>query len=354
MKKKFLAITVALVFIFSTFAFAYEENIKPLETGFTNILFSNGYYGFCLDRYLHGTDKDGDVLFTERPTYYAKSNADDSDISQKLKIMFTQCFEMFFISDGNGGYVLDKDKADSHISLAVYHFTGEQSYIWSDNKTYVNTALNYTGPDIPDEGYQKTLENGDVVTFYFMVLEPNDPGTQTFFAYKIVVGEEVTSETTTETTTESTTVETTTETTTESTTAETTTETTTESTTVETTTETTTEDDGGSGGEDITGSGQRPNLDETTTEEDNGGSGGEDITGSGGKPTPEESTTAQGESGNGGADDESTTLNGAQSSDPVKNPNTDRASYTRLLTILLIASGFGIVLFSNRKKLSYN
>ena len=343
MKKRFSILTLVailiFIFVFSVPSMAQQQVVAEAN-GFTNVPFSNGYHGYCIDRDLHGAYVD-DVFYAS-DTSVAKSNVDNNDISQYLKIFFTQYFEDLFVSDGNGSYVSNDNLTGTIIPSVVYHFSDGQ-YVWGtnpgDRKYYTENIKAYTGPAIPDEGYTILLDNGDYVTFYFMCLEPEKTDQQTFFSYKIEVSQEAP---TTETTTESTTVETTTETTTESTTVETTTETTTE------------EDDDGSGGEGVTGSGGRPNPGETTTEENDNGSGGEGVTGSGGRPNPGESTTSQGGATNGGADDEGTTTVEAQGSGSVKNPNTDRVSYTRALTIVLIVSGFGIVLFSNRKKLSYN
>ena len=189
MKKRIMAAVLAVALTLSMFIYASAEQVTSTENGFVDISFSNGYHGFCIDRYLTGAYAN-DSFTVADDTSAATSNADNSDISQQLKILFTMFFTDFFVSDGNGGYVMDSDKADSDVAMAIYHFTGEQNYIWGTNKEYVNAVKAYTGPEIPDDGYTLTLENGDVITFHFAVMEPKNEGQQSFFAYKIEVNQE--------------------------------------------------------------------------------------------------------------------------------------------------------------------
>ncbi len=193
MKRAISVIILSVILTFSVAVSVSAEQVTSTGTGFTNIGFSNGYKGFCIDRYLSGSYS-GDSFTTAKNTSVADNNSDKSDISQKLKLLFTQCFEDFFIPDGNGGYVIDSDKADSGVAYAIYHFTGEQNYIWGDGKDYVNKVNAYEGPEIPDEGYVLKLDNGDVVTFYFTVMEPQKDGQQSFFAYKLNVSQDATHE----------------------------------------------------------------------------------------------------------------------------------------------------------------
>ncbi len=191
MKKRFSAITLVVILIFSfTLAVPVSaQQVTAITNGFTNVEFSNGYFGYCIDRDLHGAYTND--VFNTSDTSIAKSNVDNSDISQYLKILFTQHFSELFVSDGNGGYVLDSNKKDSIIPQAIYNLSDGQ-YIWGESKTLINSTKAYTGPAIPDEGYTKTLDNGDIITFYFMALEPEKNDQQTFFAYKIAVNEQPT------------------------------------------------------------------------------------------------------------------------------------------------------------------
>ena len=167
-----------------------NENNTPvvetsLETGDRDVPFSNGYRGFCLDVNLKGAYK-GNVFTPSDSTSSAKSNKDNSDVSQLLKAMFTQCFESIFISDGNGGYQI---KDTNLVQAVVWSFTDGQ-YIWGEQKNIANVAKVYNGPEIPDNGYVRKLENGDTITFYFVVMSPQNAEQQEFFAYRIEVNQE--------------------------------------------------------------------------------------------------------------------------------------------------------------------
>ena len=166
-----------------------NENNTPvvetsLETGDRDVPFSNGYRGFCLDVNLKGAYK-GNVFTASDSTSVAKSNQDNSDISQLLKALFTQCFENIFVSDGNGGYQI---KDTNLVQAVVWSFTDGQ-YVWGEQKNIANVAKAYSGPEIPDNGYVRKLENGDTITFYFVVMSPQDAEQQDFFAYRIEVNQ---------------------------------------------------------------------------------------------------------------------------------------------------------------------
>ena len=189
MKRKIfvIAIAVLLLLTFATVNSA-AEGLTALGSGFTDVPFSNGYRGFCIDA-AKAEASNGDS-FTMTDTSVAKNNNDNTDISQKLKILFVHCFTDLFVSDGNGGYVLDSLKKDSSIPYAIYDLT-DNRYNWGEGKTLVNKVNAYTGPAIPDDGHQITLENGDVITFHFAVAEPQKEGQQSFFLYKIEVSKEL-------------------------------------------------------------------------------------------------------------------------------------------------------------------
>ncbi len=190
--KRFISVTMlSILLAFSSIVFASAGQVTSNSTGFTNVSFSNGYYGFCIDQKLQGAYS-GDSFTPAEDTTVAKNNLDNRDVSQKLKIFFTQCFEDIFVSDGNGGYVIDSNKSVSSVPTAIYHFSDgyEGQYLWGESKTFVEKVNAYDGPEIPDEGYKLKLENGDVVTFYFAVMEPQKEGQQSFFAYKLEVSQD--------------------------------------------------------------------------------------------------------------------------------------------------------------------
>ena len=194
--KRILCVVMTVVFLLSSVivAPATADDATSLGNGFTNVIFSNEYRGFCLDRYKSGAYI-GDV-FTPTDTSKATNNINNGDISQKLKIFFTQCFDDLFVYDGISNYSL-KDNVggtptDSLIQQIIYHFVGEQDYIWGMQKTLVERVNSYTGTEIPDNGYILTLSSGDTVTFYFLVMQSNKDNQQDFFAYKIVTNEKPT------------------------------------------------------------------------------------------------------------------------------------------------------------------
>ena len=188
MKKAICSTLLSVVLLLTFFVTAFAEEVSDCGNGMTNVKFANGYVGFCIDSQKHGTGN-GDTFTPAEDTTVATNNRDSSDISQKLKIMFTQCFDMIFTPDGNGSYYITKDVADIGLQNAIYSFSDNY---WASGtaRTFVNTVNAYTGPEIPDEGYQITAENGDIITFYFAVMEPHKEDQQSFFAYKIEVSQE--------------------------------------------------------------------------------------------------------------------------------------------------------------------
>ncbi len=185
--KRFLFLFLAVALILTAFPVSgttAAEPVTALETGYQNVLFSNGYRGFCLDRDLHGADS-GDS-FTTADTSGAASNYDSRLIAQDLKILFTQSFESLFTADGNGNYSISNTNT---VQAVIWHLT-ENQYVWGEQKTLVQSIAAYTGPEIPDHGYQRTLDNGDIITFDFMIIKSERSDVQDFFAYKISVNQE--------------------------------------------------------------------------------------------------------------------------------------------------------------------
>ena len=187
MKKVISVALLSIALAFSLVLSAYAEEVSDSGNGMTKVQFSNGYIGFCIDSEKHGAGN-GDSFTAADSTDVAVSNKDNSDISQKLKIMFTQCFDEIFTQDENGGYYVDQDTADKSLQTAIYHFS-DNYWVSGTAKNLVNEVNAYTGPEIPDEGYQLELENGDVVTFYFKIMEPQNEDQQSFFAYKLTVSQ---------------------------------------------------------------------------------------------------------------------------------------------------------------------
>lgn len=188
--KRFLMILLSLVLLIPISVKANENNLGQTVTaevtGNTNIKFSNGYYGYCIDDGLPGAYTND--VFETANSNEALNNDTNEDISQKLKLVFTQCFGEIFITDGNGGYLIDPNIEDSILAKIIYHYSDGQ-YLSSAEKVFVNKIASYSGEEIPDAGYSITSSNGDIITFYFMVLKPQKTRQQYFFAYKIEVNQ---------------------------------------------------------------------------------------------------------------------------------------------------------------------
>ena len=184
--KKIISIVLVLFTLVSFFNLSFishAEQMSSLNAGYTGVSFSNGYTGFCIDASKAGASV-GDEFSKSDNTNVANNNVSGTNVSQKLKLLFVLFFEDIFVSDNNGGYVIDKTKADTSVQSAIWHFT-DNRYIWGEGSTFVQGVNSYTGPEIPDEGHTITLENSDVIKFSFMVFEPENEDIQSFFAYKI-------------------------------------------------------------------------------------------------------------------------------------------------------------------------
>ena len=194
--KKILSILFVLVLVVSCAGVsmpvkAEGEEVTSLALNYSNVPFSNGYTGFCIDHSKSGagennnkTEEDGNPTdkFISVSTAEAKSNKDESDISQKLKMMFVTFFEELFTYN-NGEY---KVKNANTILSVVWKY--------SDNINISGEALNLWQRvevceliEIPDHGYQIVDSNGNMITFHFSVLKAKNSAIQDFFAYKLDV-----------------------------------------------------------------------------------------------------------------------------------------------------------------------
>ncbi len=96
-----------------------------------------------------------------------------------------------FTVEESGECKIIESKAGTSIQGIIYNYSDNQSgQIWgSERRGYVEKIESYNGTEIPDEGHTITLDNGKVITFYFMVLEPETEGVQSFFAVKAVASD---------------------------------------------------------------------------------------------------------------------------------------------------------------------
>ena len=160
---------------------AVGEEVTALQNGFTDVLFSNGYRGFCID-----ANKDGayanDDKYKVSDGSSAFSNVDDKNISQSLKKLFVCCFEEIF-EKNESGYLL---KDTNIVQAVIWHYT-DNRYIYGTQKEIWNKIEAIEDIEIPDDRYQIVTASGDIVTFHFAVMEPENTNTQCFFAYKLDV-----------------------------------------------------------------------------------------------------------------------------------------------------------------------
>ena len=133
MVKRILCVVMTVVFLLSSIAVApvFAEDASSMTNGYTDVLFSNDYRGFCLDQKKKGAYT-GDV-FTPVDTSVATSNVDGSDVSQKIKILLTQSFDELYKYDDASGYILSDTNT---VQAVVWNFTDGQ-YIWGLQKTLV-------------------------------------------------------------------------------------------------------------------------------------------------------------------------------------------------------------------------
>ncbi len=180
-----IAFVLILSLTFSAFAAEVTANFSGLQG-----MFSNGYFGFCIDVNLKGATT-GEGFTVAESTLVATNNIDGRDISQILKIFFVECFEDLFTVEESGECKIITSKAGLSIQGVIYNYSDNQTgQIWGEErKGYVRKIEAYDGPEIPDEGHTITLDNGQTITFYFMVLEPQKEGVQSFFAVKAVAGD---------------------------------------------------------------------------------------------------------------------------------------------------------------------
>ena len=180
MKKTFFLTALVLMLYLILNTGANAESIKAEGSGYENIPFSNGFYGFCIDINKKGVSN-GDSFYEGNMSdaisngYYTQGQ----EISTELKLLFILCFEDIFVLQ-DGVYTIQDPNT---VQGAVYHFSNDQ-HVWDTRKELTNKVKAYTGPAIPDHGYVLTLSNGDQIEFDFMVLIPENTLQQNFFAFK--------------------------------------------------------------------------------------------------------------------------------------------------------------------------
>ena len=204
--KRIICLLIAFAMIMSPMIAAtpVSANDNAQETAiaqgntFANVPFSNGYNGFCLNASLDAPVSGQQYTISES-TSAAKNIIDNTDVSQLIKILFTQCFEEIFLKTEEGYVIPNTSRTtpgysypyfpSSSVQNLIYHYVGNNpsSTGGGVGNRWDRVVKAYTGPAIPDSGYQKTLENGDVITFYFLVMLSGFDTSQDMFAYRLSV-----------------------------------------------------------------------------------------------------------------------------------------------------------------------
>ena len=190
MKKKVIGFLLTMILLLQPVSVHAADTVTANGNGLTEIPFSNSYRGYCVNWDYKGAEigRQYSVAGTQGEVI----NIDGTDVSQQLKILFTQCFEYIFVEDPDtGGYKMkpntSSSNTSSNVQYTIYHYTDNFKSNWGDQLTWINVIDSYSGAPIPDSGYVRTLSTGDKITFYFMLMKAGEENYQNFFAYKISV-----------------------------------------------------------------------------------------------------------------------------------------------------------------------
>lgn len=93
----------------------YGQTLTASETGYLNIVFSDGYRGFCIKKGLDGADA-GDT-FTIDNMGLAVNNKSQASISDYLKVMFVDYFnDIFTVNTTNMTYEFKDERKIQRIA----------------------------------------------------------------------------------------------------------------------------------------------------------------------------------------------------------------------------------------------
>ncbi len=146
------------------------EEVKALEGGYRNVSFDDGYNGYCVNRYLHSTQR-GETFTVENTTNIVSSRYGES-VGNYLKILFVDHYN----------YTMNPT---TDLSEIIWTFT-DYNYKTSNNaviKAILESAAN--GRIIPDHGAVAKINNITEAIFDFELLNSEHGDTQNFFGYKI-------------------------------------------------------------------------------------------------------------------------------------------------------------------------
>ena len=171
---------------------AAPVTVDAREQGYENVLFSNGYRGFCVDEGLSGANP-GDH-FTVAPAGELRSNGDNPvDISNTIKVMLAEGFHTFFAKGEDGQYLMTAD-GQWLAQRVTWHYT--DGYTRDDERQQeidqmvqqVETWV-AQGKQVADEGHLFSVDDDTDVTIDFALLNTQIEGQQCFFAYQITQSE---------------------------------------------------------------------------------------------------------------------------------------------------------------------
>lgn len=161
----------------------YSDNISyALESGDSNISFSNGYHGYCAEYREKSAEKDD--KFYVMDTSYIRNNNTDQDVSNYIKVFFTYYYENTRSNNlTHRGKPVDQVIYNQHI---IWYFTNNFTSPVTDNSTELLNNIISTAQKVrvPDDG---TLRINDTteMRYSFIGLISFFERHQNYFGYNI-------------------------------------------------------------------------------------------------------------------------------------------------------------------------
>lgn len=148
-----------------------NETVIALESGDSNIQFSNGYKGYCIEWGEHSAEE-GEVFYITNSSN-AINKITNEDVSNHLKTMF-----LFFYNKTQENPVVTQ-----HM---IWKFTDNKQFSKFDKEWYNNIIELSSKYKIPDSGIIKINETHEVI-FNFKVFVAQYLEYQNYFAYRFIV-----------------------------------------------------------------------------------------------------------------------------------------------------------------------
>lgn len=161
----------------------YSDNVSyALESGDSNISFSNGYHGYCVEYREKSAEKDDEFYVMD--TSYIRNNNTDQDVSNYIKVFFTYYYENTQSNNlTHRGEPVDQVVYNQHI---IWYFTNNFTSPVTDNSTELLNNIISTAQKIrvPDDG---TLRMNDTteMRYSFIGLVSLFERHQNYFGYNI-------------------------------------------------------------------------------------------------------------------------------------------------------------------------